>query len=479
MHKGVLLRNTIFMAALLTFGVLATAAQAQAQARGLPDFTGLVEQASPAVVNITVTTFGNRGNSGGSNNDAPQQEEVPEIFRRFFDLPEGMPRNRPDRVGGGSGFIVESDGYIITNHHVIDGADQIIVRLSDRREFEAELIGSDEQSDIALLKIDSDDLPTLPLGDSDDLRVGEWVMAIGSPFALEQTVTQGIVSAKGRSNGQQQYVPFIQTDVAINRGNSGGPLLNLDGQVVGVNSWIFSNSGSYIGLSFSIPAEVASSTVRQLRETGRVSRGLLGVNIGPLNRELAEAFGLDRTAGALVSSVQPGSAADRAGIQEGDVILRLNEEPIEVWTDLPPLVGATPPGTEVELLINRNGEQQRVDATIASLEPGDLAAVDQETTEDVFTNILGIAVESISSELRQQLGDPEGGVIVSSVESDAAYRAGLRRGDVILRINNRPVEGLRDFEDIVEDLDMDKAVALLVQRDGINSFLAYRPEERG
>ncbi|MDX1556573.1 MAG: Do family serine endopeptidase, partial [Xanthomonadales bacterium] len=344
-----------------------------ARVAGLPDFTGLVDQAAPAVVNIQVTQFGERVRSADRDTQQDEQqpypqEDLPEFFRRFFGQPNTPDFGEPDRFGNGSGFIIESDGYIITNHHVIEGADEIIVRLADRREFVAELVGSDPQSDIALLKIEASGLPSLRFGDSKALRTGEWVAAIGSPFGFEQTVTAGIVSAKGRSNNSQQYVPFIQTDVAINRGNSGGPLLNMNGEVVGINSWILSGSGGYMGLSFSIPIETAANTIEQLRTKGRVERGLLGVIVGQVSREYAEALSLDRTVGALVQDLNPGGAAERAGIEPGDVILEFDGEPIEVWSDLPPLVGANPPGTEVEVLVSRNGDPRVFEVTLDALE---------------------------------------------------------------------------------------------------------------
>ena len=285
-----------------------------ARVTGLPDFTELVEEAGPAVVNIRVTQFGERADTSAEMQSPHGQEDIPEFFRRFFDVPGAPNRGQPDRQGAGSGFIIEPDGYIITNHHVVEGADEIIIRMADRREFEAELIGSDPLSDVALLKVDASGLPTLKLGSSEKLRPGEWVVAIGSPFNFDQSVTAGIVSAKGRSTNQQQYVPFIQTDVAINRGNSGGPLLNLDGEVVGINSWILSSGGGYMGLSFSIPIETASNAVEQLREHGKVSRGLLGVQVGAVDREMAEALDLERPIGALVTSVNEGSAAEKAKI---------------------------------------------------------------------------------------------------------------------------------------------------------------------
>ncbi|HET6563903.1 MAG TPA: DegQ family serine endoprotease, partial [Xanthomonadales bacterium] len=442
-------RRILNFISVLLFGCLSL--NAAAAVSGLPDFTELVEKAGPAVVNIQVTQFGNRVLPGESDQtQSPyDDQEVPEFFRRFFG-PQGDPNApQPDRRGLGSGFIFEDDGYIITNHHVVDGADQIIVRLADRREFEAELIGSDQQSDIALLKIDASNLPTVKLGSTDALRQGAWVVAIGSPFNFEQTVTAGIVSAKGRSTGAQQYVPFIQTDVAINPGNSGGPLLNMDGEVVGINSWILSGgSGGYIGLSFSIPVETAVETVRQLREYGKVSRGLLGVVVGAVTRELAEALNLDRSAGALVSDVTAGGAADRAGIKPGDVILELDGQPIEAWSDLPPLVGANPPGTKVKVLVSREGKKRTFDATLDAL-PGEGDERGTDTAaEEASSNALGLEVESLTAERRRELGNPSGGVLISRVIGDAAYRAGLRPGDLVLAINSQEIADVDDFETV-------------------------------
>lgn len=449
-----------------------------ARVTGLPDFTGLVESAGPAVVNIQVTQFGERAlaEQGRRGEQSPHgQEQIPEFFRRFFDVPGNPGYNQPDRRGAGSGFIIEEDGFIITNHHVVENADEIIVRLADRREFEAELIGSDPQSDIALLKIDAEDLPLLKFGDSKSLRAGEWVVAIGSPFNFDQSVTAGIVSAKGRTNNAQQYVPFIQTDVAINRGNSGGPLLNLDGEVVGINSWILSSSGGYIGLSFSIPIETASSAVEQLRLHGKVSRGLMGVVVGPVTREYAEAMNLQRSAGALVNDISDGGSADRAGIQPGDVILKFDGEVIETWSDLPPLVGSNPPGTEADVLISRDGKDKQFTVILDSLETDEDGNLQASAHEENQSNALGIAVESINDDQRQAFGDPEGGVVISQVENDAAYRAGLRRGDIVLMINNSKVEDIDSFNNIVESIPEGKAVALRIMRQGLTNFIAYTP----
>lgn len=461
--------------------LLAFAQSGEARVTGLPDFTELVEKAGPAVVNIQVTQFGERVRSMERRQDPRGQspypeEDIPEFFRRFFGEPGPRDFSEPDRLGAGSGFIIESDGYIVTNHHVIDGADEIIVSLADRREFDAELIGSDPQSDIALLKIDAEGLPTLSFGNSKALRAGEWVAAIGSPFGFEQTITAGIVSAKGRSNSAQQYVPFIQTDVAINRGNSGGPLLNMEGKVVGINSWILSGSGGYMGLSFSIPVETALHTIQQLRTTGTVSRGLLGVVVGEVSREYAEAMNLDRPVGALVQDLNPGGAADRAGIQPGDVILEFAGQPIEEWAELPPAVGANPPGKEVEVLVSRNGEERTFEVTLDALETDDEGNVQASASSDAQSNALGIVVQAVPAELLREMDELDGGVLVADVESDEAYRAGLRRGDIILAVNNRSVEGVEEFQEIVQDLPAQKAVALRVMRDGTSNFIAYTPE---
>jgi len=448
-----------------------------AQAATPTDFTDLVEDSIPAVVNIETTRFGTRP-SERTEGRGERPESLPDLFEEFFGpRGPGGGRGRPDRQGGGSGFIFSEDGLILTNHHVIEEADEIVVRLADRREYEAELVGSDAETDIAVLRIEAEGLPTLDFGDSSNLKPGEWVIAIGSPFQFEQSVTAGIVSAKGRTQSQQQYVPFIQSDVAINRGNSGGPLIRTDGTVVGINSWILSSSGGNIGLSFAIPIEVAESSVEQLLEFGRVVRGYLGVGIEGISRQKADALNLDRPAGALVTRVEPDSAAERAGIEVGDVILSFNGRDVDVFSDLPPLVGMVRPGTEVEVEISRWGDRQTLEVTLDQLEEPVDSDEGERPSGAEPSNALGLAVEAIDAETRRQLGDPDGGVLITDVESDNAYRAGVRRGQVILMINNQPLDGIDDFNDIVDDLPADQTVALLLQRsDGSTTFVAYAPE---
>lgn len=445
------------------------------------DFTDLVEESIPAVVNIETRSFGERRSETNQRGNWPQTmpEDMPELFRRFFDSPFGNgPRGEPDRRGGGSGFIIESDGLVVTNHHVVDEADEIIVRLADRREFEATLIGSDPQTDVAILRIDAKNLPTLKLGDSDDLKPGEWVIAIGSPFQFEQSVTAGIVSAKGRTQGQQQYVPFIQSDVAINRGNSGGPLIRTDGTVVGINSWILSSGGGNIGLSFSIPIEIAKNSIDQLLEFGRVARGYLGVGIEVVTREKADALGLDRPAGALVNRVEPDSAAAEAGIEVGDVITAFNGRAIDVFSELPPLVGLVPPGESARVDLFRWGDEISVEVVVRQLDEAEVLAQTPEAQVAEPANALGLVVEAIADEeTRRQLGNPEGGVVITEVQSENAYRQGIRAGLVILMINNQPVTDVAKFNEIVASVEPGRPVALLLHRpNGTTTFAAYTPE---
>ncbi len=452
--------------------LLASAAQAS-----LPDFADLVERVSPAVVNIEATRTAEAALQDGPQFD---DEEMPEIFRRFFGMP-GQPGQGPmprDRTSQGSGFIISADGYVLTNHHVIDGADEIVVRLSDRRELEATLVGSDAQSDVALLKVEAAGLPAMRLGDSNRLRPGQWVVAIGSPFGFDRSVTAGIVSATGRSSydRSQQYVPFIQTDVAINRGNSGGPLLNTEGEVVGINSQIFSNTGGFMGVSFAIPIEVAMNAVEQLKSKGRVSRGLLGVNIQDVTREMVQTLGLPKPGGALVSGFAEESAAREAGIEIGDVILAFNGSEIARSSDLPPLVGATAPGTKVKVRVFRDGREREITVTVGELPADATAAAAGGSEAAAGGTALGLAVEALTSEQREQLGLDEGqGVLVRRVTGMAARRAGLQPGDVVLMVGRTEVGSPSAFREAVEASPEGQAVMLLVRRGDATQFITVSP----
>lgn len=443
---------------------------------GLPDFTALVERATPAVVNIEATR-----RADGKRGDRAQAQELPEIFRRM--LPPGAqigPMPEGDATSMGSGFLTSPDGYVLTNHHVIEGADEVIVRLSDRRELVAEVVGSDAQSDVALLKIDGQDLPFLAMGESDDVRPGQWVVAIGSPFGFDYSVTAGVVSALGRPSvdRSQQYVPFIQSDVAINRGNSGGPLLNVRGEVVGINSQIFSNTGGFIGVSFAIPAELAASVAQQLRETGSVERGALGVVVQEVDRDAARALGLERPAGALVSEVVPGSAAEEAGLQPGDVLLAFNGQPIVRSSDLPPAVGALRPGTEATVTVLREGEERELEVTLRALggEGGQPASRRAAAGEPARGDALGIAVVDLTPVQRRNAGIGEGeGVLVREVTGDAARRAGLAPGDVVLRVGQRAIGDVDGFKAALDGVGEGDTVLLLVRRGGQNTFITLTP----
>ena len=460
---------------LLLAGALLVGAVAPASAaRNLPDFTELVEQTSPAIVNISTIQ---RGSSSGPSGlpRGMDPESLPEFFRHFFrGAPEGGPSQR-ERRSLGSGFIISADGYIVTNNHVVEGADEIFVRLIDRREYSAEVIGTDPRSDLALLRVEAEDLPTVTVGESRNLRVGEWVLAIGSPFGFDYSVTAGIVSAKERSlpdRNQENYVPFIQTDVAINPGNSGGPLFDLDGRVVGINSQIYTRSGGFMGLSFAIPIDVAMEVVDQLRETGAVSRGWLGVMIQDVNRDLAESFGLDKPAGALVARVIEDSPAQAAGIQPGDIIKEFAGRDIDLSSDLPHIVGRIRSGTEAPMVIVREGETLTLDVTVGELaDPGRQAA--RRTPSPGPENPLGLTVEPLAEADAQRLG-VNGGVRITAVDDGPAARAGIQRGDVITRLNNEAVEGVDDFRRVLTDLPRGRSVPVLVVRGGNPTFLALR-----
>jgi len=452
-----------------------------AQAGGLPDFTGLVKETSPAVVNISTTQKIHTGMAelpkGFEMPEFPEGSPFADLFKHFFDQDgHGEPIYR-DAKSLGSGFIISADGYVITNNHVVKDADEIIVRLSDRRELQAEVVGVDKRSDVALLKIDASGLPVARIGRSSTLEVGEWVLAIGSPFGFDHSATAGIVSAKGRSLPSENYVPFIQTDVAINPGNSGGPLFNLEGEVVGVNSQIYSRTGGYMGLSFSIPIEVAMDVVEQLKSGGRVSRGWLGVLIQDVTRNLAESFGMKQPRGALVAKVLPDSPAEAAGFKVGDVILSFGDKKIVKSSSLPPVVGSTKAGETVAVDVMRNRKKIQLKVTLGELPDEGEEAGTVEKTKIEKANRLGINVVDLTDEQKQKL-EVEEGVLVQRIVDGAAMAAGLRKGDIILNINNSPVKNTGQFNALIKELPAGKSVAVLVQRGGSPTFLAIKVPEK-
>jgi serine protease Do len=464
-----------------------------AVARELPDFADLVERTGPAVVNIR-TTERARANAPAAT-PGPQMPEgldendpFYEFFRRFFPPRQGPgpgtpgPRGRPDGGevprGVGSGFIISSDGFLLTNHHVVEGADEIYVTLTDKRELKGKLIGSDRRTDVALVKIEGSSLPSLKIGDPTRLRVGEWVVAIGSPFGLDNTVTAGIVSAKGRDTGD--YLPFIQTDVAVNPGNSGGPLLNMRGEVIGINSQIYSRTGGFMGISFAIPIDEAMRVSEQLRTTGRVTRGRIGVGIAEVTKDVADPLGLPRAAGALVRNVEAGGPAEKGGIEVGDIILRYDNRPIERSTDLPRMVGNTKPGAKVPVTVWRKGANRELSIVVAEMQPEQTARAQNGSRPQqapgagsAQANALGLVVSDIPEDRKAQLRI-KGGVLVEAVDGQAA-RAGLRPGDVILSMNNQDVVNARQFNDAVTKLDRSKTHIMLVRRGESAQYIPIRP----
>jgi len=473
----------------------------------LPDFTGLVDKVGPSVVNIRTTT---RVSAEPGGNVAPGMDngDMSEFFRRFFGIPlpqgpsphggqggqggqgsqggQGGDQDQPPPDNGdseqsssvGSGFILSSDGYVMTNAHVVDDADTIYVTLTDKREFKAKLIGSDERTDVAVVKIQATDLPAITIGDSNKVRVGEWVVAIGSPFGLENTVTAGIVSAKGRDTGD--YLPFIQTDVAVNPGNSGGPLINMQGEVIGINSQIYSRTGGFMGISFAIPIDEAMRVADQLERSGRVTRGRIAVAIGEVTKDVADSLGLPRAAGALVSNVEPGGPADKAGIQPGDIILKFGGHSVDTATDLPRMVGDTKPGTKTTVTVWRKGQTRELSITVTEMK-NEKAAKTPENAPPKPTarasNPLGLAVVDIpSAELAQM--KLKNGVRVDSIEGPAA-RAGLQKGDIVLRVGDTDITGAKQFQAVTAHLDPQKAVALLVRRGENTQYVPLRPRSVG
>ncbi len=482
------------MLALVMSGMNVGPNPAHAQERHvLPDFSDLVEKVGPAVVNIRTTQRVSNDPSRSYPFPFPEglDENDPfyEFFRRFF--PPRTPRDesgpRSPRAepgeemprGVGSGFIISADGYILTNHHVVDKADEIYVTLTDKRELRGKLIGSDRRTDVALVKVEADHLPFMTIGDSDRLRVGEWVLAIGSPFGLDNTVTAGIVSAKSRDTGD--YLPFIQTDVAVNPGNSGGPLINLAGEVVGINSQIYSRTGGFMGISFAIPIDEVMRVVEQLRATGRVVRGRIGVAISDVTRDVAGPLGLERPEGALVRSVEQGGPADKAGLEVGDIILTYRGTAIGRSSDLPRLVGATRPDTRVPVEVWRRGQKKRFHVTVGELEPeaaagaGDGAAA-EPGQQALSVDVLGLAVSDLSRSQREQLR-VRGGVVVETAEGPAA-RAGIREGDILLSLNNQEITSASQFAGIVASLDPARTAVVLVRRGDAAQFVPLRPEAR-
>jgi serine protease Do len=460
----------------VTVFALALLSAAPLQAADLPDFRQIVRQNSGAVVKILSTQRAQQRAGGTPQDIDPRQlEQLPDIFRHL--LEQRGQREPRERQAMGSGFITSQDGYILTNHHVVDGADSVTVRLNDRREFEAKVIGSDKRSDIALLKIDATGLQTVTLGDSEALEVGEWVLAIGSPFGLDYSVSAGIVSARGRSLPTEtgdNYVPFIQTDVAINPGNSGGPLFNLKGEVIGINSQIYTRSGGSIGLSFAIPIEVARDVAQQLRETGAVVRGWLGVGIQDVDRNLAESFGLDRPMGALISQLEPGGPAEKAGIKVGDVIVELDGREVGESADLPHAVGLIKPGTRVAVKLFREGKPRSLDVEVGKLagdEPQDVAAAGGAGDR------IGLEVEDLSDQQKARMRLASGVVVRSVLPGKAAARAGLMPGDIIAQVGNEPVRSTADFASIVDALPANIHVPLRLIRRGQAGFIALRIEE--
>ncbi|OZI74137.1 DegQ family serine endoprotease [Bordetella genomosp. 12] len=480
----------LMMGSALTLAQAPLVAHAQTPVAGgvLPDFTSIVEKAEPAVVNIrTTATVPVRGGPGGAGGGGDPYE----LFRWFFGpdfqppgaapgqrrqqpQPQGEERTVPRGVG--SGFFISDDGYIMTNNHVISDAADIIVTLTDGREFKAKVIGSDERTDVALIKIDAKGMTALPVGDTKKLKKGQWVLAIGSPFGLDSTVTSGIVSAIGRDTGE--YLPFIQTDVAVNPGNSGGPLLNMQGEVVGINSQIISRSGGFMGISLAIPIDEAMRVVDQLRTTGKVTRGRIGVQIGEVGKDVAEAIGLPRAEGALVSSVEPDGPADKAGVQPGDVILKFNDQAIKRWSDLPRVVGDTKPEATGKLEVWRKGKTVTLDVKVAELKAEQTAASGKggKDAAPAVDNHLGLSVTDVPADTQKKLRI-KGGVLVRAAEG-AAASAGLQEGDIVLAINDVDVVNAAQFAKAVGKLDKGKTVGLLVRRGDQSQWVAVQPSSK-
>ena len=444
----------------------------------LPDFTELVEKQGSTVVNIS-TTQSPRAQGAPQSPQLREDDPFYDFFRSF--APNPGPREFQSNSLG-SGFIITTDGFVLTNAHVVEAADEITVKLNDKREFKAKVIGSDRRTDIALLKIEATGLPAVKFGDPNKLKVGEWVIAIGSPFGFENSVTAGIVSAKGRSLPQENFVPFIQTDAAVNPGNSGGPLFNMRGEVIGINSQIYSRTGGFMGLSFAIPIDVANDIAGQLKSAGKITRGRIGVVIQPVTKELAESFGLVKPIGALVSSVEKGSPAEKAGIEAGDVILKFDSKTVASSEDLPRLVGATKPGSKAVVQIMRNKVSKEVNLVVGEMPDETRSAQRQQRRgqpggkppAEAVTR-MGMTLSESTLQQREQL-NIAGGVVVDEVTPGAASRAGIRKGDIILAINNQDIKSLEQFGQLLGQFEKGKIVALLVRRGANALYIPLRIE---
>ena len=457
--------------------VLASPVPAAPLVRALPDFTPLVESSAPAVVNISTTQMVKRPVGPGAEMPEAPEGNGPfnDFLRRYFGEDE-LPPEFFDNKSLGSGFLVSPDGYILTCAHVVENATEILVRLTDRREFTAKVIGADRRSDVALLKIDATGLPQVRIGSPEKVRVGEWVLAIGSPFGFESSATAGIVSAKGRSLPRENYVPFIQTDVAINPGNSGGPLFNLQGEVIGINSQIYSRTGGFMGLSFAVPIDIAMQVAKQLKASGHVQRGWIGVTIQDVTRELAESFGMKRPSGALIADVLPDGPAAKSGLRVGDVVVEYETHRVDLSADLPPLVGQTAPGTRAKLGVIRNGQTKTLSITIAEL-PEETAETRPESPPGPERpGVLGMQLKDLTPAQRKQLGVSQG-VLVEKVAEGPALKAGVRPGDVILQVQGRPMRSAAELHDLAPQLPRNKPVPVLVRRGAAALFLALRISE--
>ncbi len=448
-----------------------------AQARDLPDFTELVEKQGPAVVNIsTAQNVRERANMPQMPN-LDENDPFYEFFRRFMPQNPGQSPREFSTRSLGSGFIISADGYVLTNAHVVDGADEITVRLTDKREFKAKVVGADKRTDVALIKIEASGLPMVKLGDPNKLKVGEWVLAIGSPFGFDNTVTAGIVSGKGRSLPQENLVPFIQTDAAVNPGNSGGPLFNLRGEVVGMNSQIYSRTGGYMGLSFAIPIDLALDVQNQLRSTGRVSRGRIGVVIQEVTKELADSFGLAKPEGALVNSVEKGGPAEKAGVEVSDIIIKFDGKSVSSSSDLPRIVGATRPGSKVGMQVWRKGAAKDLTVTVGEIPADKQASRESRRAKpaEAAANRLGLVLSELSDDQRKEL-KIAGGVVVEEVRGQT--RGDIRRGDIILALihkgNNTEAKSVAQFNKALSAIDKSATITLHVRRGENQNFITIK-----